>query len=383
MRPEEQSFHTQDVLSIAWGHLTHDTYSAFVSPLLPLLIEKLSLSLTQVGALTAVSQLPAVLNPFIGYLADRLNVRLFVVLAPAATATLVSVLGLMPTYASAIVLLLVMGVSVAAFHAPAPAVVARVAGDETGKGMSWFMAAGEMGRTLGPLLAVWAVAQRGLEGMWPVMLLGWGSSALLFWRLHGVDVRLPRQTGLRAIVPRLGRVFLPLIWVILFRNMLSVEITMYMPTFLQQRGAALWMAGGAVSILEAAGVAGALFSGPLSDRLGRKPVLSAAIGGAALSMLFFVRVQGWLMFPLLLLLGFSMLSTQPVFLAIVQDHFPEHRSVANGLYMSMAFLLRSAALFLVGFLGDHLGLETVYLLGAGLGLLAVPAVWLLPEKGAA
>ncbi len=383
MRPEEQSFHTQDVLSIAWGHLTHDTYSAFVSPLLPLLIEKLSLSLTQVGALTAVSQLPAVLNPFIGYLADRLNVRLFVVLAPAATATLVSALGLMPTYASAIVLLLVMGVSVAAFHAPAPAVVARVAGDETGKGMSWFMAAGEMGRTLGPLLAVWAVAQRGLEGMWPVMLLGWGSSALLFWRLHGVDVRLPRQTGLRAIVPRLGRVFLPLIWVILFRNMLSVEITMYMPTFLQQRGAALWMAGGAVSILEAAGVAGALFSGPLSDRLGRKPVLSAAIGGAALAMLFFVQAQGWLMFPLLLLLGFSMLSTQPVFLAIVQDHFPEHRSVANGLYMSTAFLLRSAALFLVGFLGDHLGLETVYLLGAGLGLLAVPAVWLLPEKGAA
>ncbi|RMF45264.1 MAG: MFS transporter, partial [Anaerolineae bacterium] len=242
MRPEEKSFHAQDVLSIAWGHLTHDTYSAFVSPLLPLLIEKLSLSLTQVGTLTAISQLPAVLNPFIGYLADRLNVRLFVVLAPALTATFTSLLGVMPTYSAAIVLLLAMGVSVAAFHAPAPAVVARVAGEQTGKGMSWFMAAGEMGRTLGPLLAVWAVAQWGLEGMWPVMLLGWGSSALLFWRLHGVDVRLPRQHGMFAILPHLGRVFLPLIWVILFRNMLSVEITMYMPTFLQQRGAALWLA---------------------------------------------------------------------------------------------------------------------------------------------
>ncbi len=380
MRPEEKSFHAQDVLSIAWGHLTHDTYSAFVSPLLPLLIEKLSLSLTQVGTLTAISQLPAVLNPFIGYLADRLNVRLFVVLAPALTATFTSLLGVMPTYSAAIVLLLAMGVSVAAFHAPAPAVVARVAGEQTGKGMSWFMAAGEMGRTLGPLLAVWAVAQWGLEGMWPVMLLGWGSSALLFWRLHSVDVRLPRQHGMFAILPHLGRVFLPLIWVILFRNMLSVEITMYMPTFLQQRGAALWLAGGALSILEAAGVAGALFSGPLSDRWGRKPVLTAAIGSAGVFMFFFLRVNGWLMFPLLLCLGFSMLSTQPVFLAVVQDHFPNHRSVANGLYMSLAFLLRSIALFLVGYLGDHLGLERTYLLGAGLGLLALPAIWLLPNE---
>ncbi|RMF44526.1 MAG: MFS transporter [Anaerolineae bacterium] len=169
-------------------------------------------------------------------------------------------------------------------------------------------------------------------------------------------------------------------WVILFRNMLSVEITMYMPTFLQQRGAALWLAGGALSILEAAGVAGALFSGPLSDRWGRKPVLTAAIGSAGVFMFFFLRVNGWLMFPLLLCLGFSMLSTQPVFLAVVQDHFPNHRSVANGLYMSLAFLLRSIALFLVGYLGDHLGLERTYLLGAGLGLLALPAIWLLPNE---
>ncbi len=127
-------------------------------------------------------------------------------------------------------------------------------------------------------------------------------------------------------------------------------------------------------------MAGALFSGPWSDRWGRKPVLTAAIGSAGIFMFVFVHTSGWLMFPLLLCLGFSMLSTQPVFLAVVQDHFPNHRSVANGLYMSMAFLLRSIALFLVGFLGDRLGLENVYLLGAVLGLLALPGIWLLPNE---
>ncbi len=377
---EERDFQTQNVLSIAWGHFTHDTYSAFVAPLLPLLINKLSLSLTLVGTLTAISQLPAMLNPFIGYLADRINVRWFIVLAPATTATFASLLGVMPTYATAAVLLLAMGVSVAAFHAPAPAAIARISGDSTGKGMSWFMAAGEMGRTLGPLLAVWAVSTWTLEGMWPVMLLGWAASGLLMWRLRDVDVQPPHQESLRPILPRMGRIFLPLIFIVLFRNMLAVEATMYMPTFLRQRGAALWLAGGALSILEAAGVAGALVSGPLSDRFGRKTVLSISISGAALFMVAFLQVDNWLMFPLLLGLGFTTLSTQPVFLSLVQDHFPEHRAVANGMYMSIAFLLRSVALFVVGFLGDHLGLETTYILGAGVALLALPALWVLPQE---
>ncbi len=377
---EDPDFQTQNVLSIAWGHFTHDTYSAFVAPLLPLLIEKLSLSLTLVGTLTAISQLPAVLNPLIGYLADRVNVRWFIVLAPAATATFASLLGLMPTYSAAAVLLLAMGVSVAAFHAPAPAAIARIAGRSTGKGMSWFMAAGEMGRTLGPLLAVWAVSAWTLEGMWPVMLLGWAASGILLWRLQGVDVQPPKQESIRPILSRMGRVFLPLVFIVLFRNMLAVEVSTYMPTFLRQRGAALWLAGGALSILEAAGVVGALVSGPLSDRLGRRAVLGGAIGSAALLMLAFLRVQGWMIFPLLLALGFTTLSTQPVFLSLIQDHFPEHRAVANGTYMSVSFLLRSVALFLVGVLGDHLGLQNTYVIGAGVALLALPALWLLPPE---
>ena len=157
--PNEETgkFEDGQVLTIVGGHFVHDTYTAFVPTLLPLIIEKLSLTLTQAGTLAAIQQLPAVFNPFIGYLADRVSLRYFVILAPAITATTISSMGFAQDFYGLMVLLFITGISVAAFHAPAPAMVARISGARVGKGMSWFMAGGELGRTVGPLVAVWCM----------------------------------------------------------------------------------------------------------------------------------------------------------------------------------------------------------------------------------
>jgi len=95
---QEEGFQSEQVLTIVGAHFVHDTFTAFVPPLLPLVIEKLSMSLTLAGALTAFMQLPAILNPFIGYLADKISLRYFVIIAPAASATLIGLMGLAPSY---------------------------------------------------------------------------------------------------------------------------------------------------------------------------------------------------------------------------------------------------------------------------------------------
>ena len=73
-KEKEQPFETSQVITIISGHFVHDTFTAFVAPLLPLVIEKLSLTLTLAGALTAFMQLPAILNPFIGNHSGRASV---------------------------------------------------------------------------------------------------------------------------------------------------------------------------------------------------------------------------------------------------------------------------------------------------------------------
>jgi FSR family fosmidomycin resistance protein-like MFS transporter len=59
----DSRFQTGRILALSIGHFIHDVYSSFLSPLLPLLIEKLSLTLTQAGFLSTIMQLPALLNP--------------------------------------------------------------------------------------------------------------------------------------------------------------------------------------------------------------------------------------------------------------------------------------------------------------------------------
>jgi len=325
-------------------------------------------------------QLPALINPFIGYLADRVNVRYFIIFAPAITGTLISLIGFAPSYGALVILLLAVGVSNSLFHAPAPALVARVSGRRVGWGMRLFMVGGELGYTVGPLLAVWLIDTWMLAGFWRLIFLGWAASLVLFWRLYRVDAHPEKPGSLRAVLPALWSVFVPIALFNLFRNPLVESLSTYLPTYMNTRGASLMVAGSSLSVVQVAGVVGVLLIGGISDRLGRKRVLAATQLLAALLMLVFLRFgQGWLVIPLLLALGLTAFSVLPLLLVIVQEQFPHNRAVANGFYMMLLFLLRPLGTLLVGFLGDRFGLQTTFWIAALVSLLTLPAVWMMPE----
>lgn len=378
----ESRFQWGSILTIIGGHFIHDTYTAFVAPLLPLIIEKLSITLAAAGGLTAILQLPSVLNPLIGYAADRVNLRYFVIFAPAATATLIGLMGFAPSFGALALLFFLVGVSTAAFHAPAPPMIATIAGSRIGRGMSLFMAAGELGRTLGPIIAVSAVAAWGLEDLYRLIIIGWASSLIMLWRFRNMQAQKQerRVTDLQAILPTLLTFFVPISLVVIARAFVAVSITTFLPTFLSGEGASLAEGGIMLAVLEAGGVLGAVLSGTVSDRIGRQTTLIAAFSLSAVFTLVFLQTSGWWVLPVLFALGFFSLAPQPVLLALVQDHYPDHRAVANGLYMALSFVIRSGVLVLIGLAGDAWGLRAAFF-GSGLiALLAIPGILLVTAK---
>ena len=381
----ESAFDYGRILLICSGHFVHDVYSAFIAPLLPLLIDKLGLTLVMAGSLPVFMQAPSLLGPLIGYLADRFSVRYLVIFAPAITATLAVMIGFMPTYGTAALLLFCVGVNIMAFHAPAPAMIAHVAGDRVGRGMSFFMASGELARSVGPLLVGFGVAEWGMEGLWRLMFFGWLSSAVLFWRLRDVSAkREPRKSKTKPMLKRFARVFAPLLGVMLLRNMAASSLGIFMVVYLVDiRGFELTLATGALALYEFSGVGGALMGGTLSDRFGRRKMVAGAAVCSALLMLLFVHVEGGLMIPLLMGLGFTALSVSPVFLALVQDQLPESRATANGMFMLYAFGVRAINVMMVGALGDALGLQQAFIAAALISLLCLPVIITLPSTPAA
>jgi FSR family fosmidomycin resistance protein-like MFS transporter len=83
--------------------------------------------------------------------------------------------------------------------------------------------------------------------------------------------------------------------------------------------------------------------------------------------------------PVLLALGFTSLSTTPVMLAMAQEQLPNNRAMANGVLISFFFLVRPVAAYAIGLMGDYFGLHTAFLGAALISLLAIPAIFFLPQ----
>ena len=383
VQPRDE-FQANRIILISGGHFVHDTFTAIIAPLLPILIDKLGLSLVLAGSLSVFIQLPSLLSPLIGYLADRFTVRYLVIVAPAVTATLATLIGFMPSYGTAALLLFTAGLSVMAFHAPAPAMIAHISGGKVGRGMSFFMAGGELGRTLGPLLVGFGVAQWGIEGLWRLMFFGWLATLILYFRLRDISARRDQRKSIsKPLLRRFVRVFAPLFGVMAFRNMLTSTLMVFMVVYLVDiRGYELILATGALALYELAGVLGALAGGTLSDRFGRRKMVALAAIFSAVFMLLFVHVEGVLLIPVLIALGVTALSVTPVFHALVQDQLPDNRATASGVYILYEYGVRASNIMIAGILGDALGLQMAFVVVALITLISLPLIMALPAAPA-
>ena len=381
---EASDFETSRVVTVSAAHGVHDTYTAFLPSLLPVFIANFALSKTEAGLLSVFMQTPSLFQPFIGHLADRLSLRYLVILAPAVTSAAMSLLGVAPGYAVLALLLIVAGLSSASLHSVGPVMAGRLSGESLGRGMGFWMVGGELGRTLGPVVIVSALQLLTLQGTPVLMVVGLLTSVLLFFLLKDVAARpetaseaLPWRQALQGM----GGLLPPLIGVIVVRSFMVSALTTYLPTFLSEEGAGLFVAGASLSVLQGAGVAGALAGGSLSDRLGRRAILFASMLTTPLLMFAFLLANGWLRVPLLLLMGFAALSVGPVIMALVQETSPESRALANGVYMAFSFVIRSGVIVLVGAVGDLFSLRVAFTAGAVITLLGLPLILFLPSTG--
>ncbi|MEZ5198189.1 MAG: MFS transporter [Bacteroidales bacterium] len=386
-KQQREKFKTSDVTLISVTHLLHDIYSSFLAPLRPLLIEKFGLSLAMASLWDLFQRIPWFLNPLIGMIAEKTAARYFVILTPAVTAITMSLLGLAPSFIIVSILLFVMGISGALFHVPSPVMVKKLSGDQTGKGMSYYMFGGEIARTVGPLIITGAVSLWGLEGTWKLIPFGLAASFILFLRLRKIKISADFKSNKTPIsfwssFKKLLPFFVILIGITFFRAIMKSGLTAFLPTYyFNEKGESLWFANSALAIFQLAGAAGTLFAGTFSDRIGRRNSLIIIAVVTPFLMYLFMAVSGIWSFVFLILLGIFIFAPGPVLLALVQDKEKEKPVFANSIYMTISFMTAAISVVIAGMLGDWLGLEQTYKLSALIAFGAIPFVLMLKKEG--
>ena len=174
-------------------------------------------------------------------------------------------------------------------------------------------------------------------------------------------------------------VMLPVIGLIVIRAFMFAALTVFLPTYLAEKGKSLWLAGASLTVVQATGAMGAFLGGTLSDKIGRRRILFVTMLVTPVCMMIFLQTEGWLQFPLLMVMGLALISTTPVIMAVVQENFPENRALANGTYMCLSFVLRSAIVVVVGGIGDSIGLQNAFVVSSVVMFAGLPFILLLPK----
>jgi len=366
-------------MTLSIAHLAHDTFSSFLAPLLPLLIDKLGLSLSMSAFLDIIRRIPALFNPFFGLMAEKTGIKYFVILTPAVTAISMGLVGLANSTVMLLLLLFVAGVSAALFHIPSPVMVKDVSGNRVGTGMSFFMVGGELARTLGPLLVISAVSWWSLEEIYRLIPLGLLASFVLFLKLRNYTgqqrITKPKEQGdTRKLLRLHSSFFIFLAGFILFQAAAKSALTLYLPVYLTGQGASLWYAGISLSVLQFFGVVGTFCAGNISDRIGRRKTLIISSIVTVIMMGLFVWTNSLI---LLAGLGLFLFASGPVLMAATQDTGSNMPTFMNSMYMFINFGVSSLVVFIVGILGDGVGLQMTYKICTLFSIGSIPLAFLV------
>ena len=354
------------------GHLLNDGFASFYAPLLPLLIDRLDLSLAMAGLLgTTRILVNSLIQPGLGHLVDRAQRPSLVVIGPLLTVTAMSLIGMVDSFYQLLAVMVIAGAGTALFHPAAASLIGASKHSRRGLMMALFSSGGTFGGAIAPIAIVAYTQTFSIDQTYWLLIPG---------LLILAGFALPLRTALppakapvhqeRIRLRHLPRRLVILWFAIVFRAMAATAFATFLALLVTERGGSAFVGAAAISVLLLTGAVGGFFAGSLSDRIGRKAVLLGSMALASPLLLLFLHGPTSLLLPIIAIAGVFALSSTPVGVVAAQECLPGRTGLVSGLVMGLAWGVGGLTLTPIGWLADRLGLIPVMTVVALLPLLA-------------
>jgi len=380
----DSKLNSKIIFALTLVHFTGDFYSSFTGPLLPVFTDKLSLSMAQVGILMGVIRLLSfIVQPCVGYLADRYQTRLFVLGGLFFAIVFIPLSGIAPNFYALILVLGIGAIGSSMFHPSVTGMIPLYSGSKSSFCISIFNTGGTLAFGLGPIFITWFVARYGLESMPFTMAIG-AVAFLVCLKLVPVPVSegFKNKGFIGSIKETLGHVWKPIamIWIVMvLRAVTGQSFMTFMPVYLADSGQKLVSVGFIVALFIIAGTISGLTAGLLADKIGFKKIFFITHSLMTPALLLYLYLPGNLVFAGSFLAGFFVLATMPLGVVMAQNLAPKGRSMVSSFMMGLAYGLGGAVSPVIGKLADIYSIETVLFWTAFVPLITLPVIAKFPQ----
>ena len=372
------------ILILSLSHLITDLTGSALPAMMPFVKNTLHLSYTAVGAVIMVSNMTSsIIQPLFGYLSDKMEMKWLLPVSVILTYIGFSFLGLSPSLAVLLILVIVNGFGIAIYHPEGTKIMHYFTGSRMATGMSFFQVGGNLGMALGPLFVTYAIAWVGLSGTLSYLLLG--IPMLMILLLFSKELALPvkgEKSDLRekkesspSMAANKGWISMSLlVFAVSIRSWAHMGLITFVPFYYIHvfKGDAI-TGGRLVFVFLMGGVVGTLIGAAIADRIGHKLYFCLSMLFSVPLLFLFLEVSGIWVFIILFLVGLLLISSFSVTIVMGQMILRNRLGMASGLTMGFVIGMGGVGAGLLGMVADSWGVMTV------LKLIAyMPAVGFIP-----
>jgi FSR family fosmidomycin resistance protein-like MFS transporter len=369
------------IMALSFSHFLNDMMQSLVPALYPMLKGSYGLSFAQIGLITLTMQVTSsLLQPAVGLSTDRRPQPYSLAIGMGVTLVGLLVLAHAGSYVMLLLAATMVGMGSAVFHPEASRVARMASGGRHGLAQSLFQVGGNIGSSLGPILAAFIVIPKG-QGS-----IGWFSlvALLAMTVLFSVGNWYRRE---RSAPPRphhaiagpdlsrrkIGWALVILLVLVFSKAFYTTSLNTYFTFYLISRfHLPLATAQIYLFVFLASVAVGTLIGGPLSDRIGRKSVMWGSILGVLPFTLLLPHASLFWTVVLIVVIGLTLASASSTIIVYALDLVPGKIGTIAGLFFGLSFGLAGVGAALLGRLADATSIEFVYQVCAFL-----PAIGLL------
>jgi MFS transporter, FSR family, fosmidomycin resistance protein len=369
--------------AVSFCHLLNDLAQSLLPAIYPILKSEFTLTFGQIGLLTLIYQGTAsLLQPMVGLYTDNKPQPYSLPFGMGCTLLGLLTFAFAPSFAVLLAGAALLGFGSAVFHPESSRLARSVSGGAHGLAQSLFQVGGNLGTSLGPLLAAFVILPHGQRSLaWFALVALAGMIILLvLGRWYENHRQQPGRASSQVSVHRdalpsreVRRALAILIALMFSKFFYMASITSYYIFYLIHRfHVTTEMAQIDLFVFLAASAAGTFFGGPIGDRFGRRTVIWISIVGVLPFTLILPYVGLAATVGLSVAIGLILSSAFSAIVVYAQELMPGRVGMVSGLFFGFAFGIAGVGAAILGVVADLTSIDFIYRVCAFL-----PAIGLL------